>query len=248
MSTPEHSQGRNFPNQKFGWVLEPDGTWSLYSETGVKLISTTTSAVTIPSLPGGSISVTDGTTTVDPASVVDFTSNATVTRSGTTAEVAVSGGGSQPPDSWLLAEVDTPLTASGTLAWDLLGSAGPDIEIDGDDNTTINILTPGNYTVLVYRTNFQGDATGYGFAAIVIAGTILNQDWLAYNDGAPENGVLVTPPSFQYYSHVDAPAIQVADACTVQVAVTIGANGDPPTLTATITVGSGTQLLIRRNA
>lgn len=44
---------------------------------------------------GGSISVTDGTTTVNPATVLDFTSGATVTNGGGgTAQVAVSGGGS----------------------------------------------------------------------------------------------------------------------------------------------------------
>jgi Major tropism determinant N-terminal domain len=43
---------------------------------------------------GGSISVTDGTTTVNPATEIDFTSGATVTDGGSgIAQVAVSGGG-----------------------------------------------------------------------------------------------------------------------------------------------------------
>ena len=44
---------------------------------------------------GGSVSVvTDGTTTVQFPVTIDFTSGATVTASGSTARVAVSGGGS----------------------------------------------------------------------------------------------------------------------------------------------------------
>ena len=43
---------------------------------------------------GGSISVTDGTTTVNPATTLDFTSGATVTDGGSgTAEIAITGGG-----------------------------------------------------------------------------------------------------------------------------------------------------------
>lgn len=45
---------------------------------------------------GTPLSVTDGSTTVKPCDAIDFTSGATVTASGTTAQVAVNGGGSVP--------------------------------------------------------------------------------------------------------------------------------------------------------
>lgn len=65
---------------------------------------------------GGSISVTDGTTTVNPCSSIDFTAGATVTNAGGgVAEVAISGGGSSTIKVAVLQEEQVQGTDGGTL-------------------------------------------------------------------------------------------------------------------------------------
>ncbi len=41
----------NFPNQLYGWQIMDDGSWSLYSENGTALITTSQSGVFFPGLP-----------------------------------------------------------------------------------------------------------------------------------------------------------------------------------------------------
>lgn len=41
----------NFPNQLYGWQIETNGSWSLYSQNGTALITTSQAGVFFPGLP-----------------------------------------------------------------------------------------------------------------------------------------------------------------------------------------------------
>jgi len=187
---------------------------------------------------GSQPNVTDGTTTIDAPALIEI-SGATLTGDSTEAVFTLPG--AVIPDSWLLAEVDGSLTASGNLPWNTLGSAGDDVSVDGDDDTLIDIATPGTYEIALWC-SFAGDGTSNGSAFANLAGSILGQDWLADIDDNIEIGAMIGVNAL-YSLCLTAPPIQVAAPCTVQITVTI------TTTAGTQTVGGRSgQILVRRIA
>lgn len=85
------------------------------------------------------------------------------------------GGGSSAPNSWLNAFVNTGLTANDVFSWGENDHQGTDIAINGIDDTVIDILTAGTYTVVAIidfaaaadsstaTIKFDGDIAGLGW-------------------------------------------------------------------------------------
>lgn len=147
-------------------------------------------------------------------------------------EVGAGGGGGSSPDSWLNAYVQAGITSSANLQLGENDHQGTDIEIDGDDDQLINILTAGTYTVVVML-DIEGDATGAGTVQIDIGGDIASIGWCGGGD-PPRVKDTVTPPSYSSFRSFTMPNVVVSAPTTVYVAlqittgagaITVGASG-----------------------
>lgn len=84
-----------YPNQKFGWSVDSNGNLVCYSRDGTVAFRVAPDGTVTGTGAGGAIAVTDGSTTVSPASEVAFSGATVSDEGGGKAGVAVNGG-SQP--------------------------------------------------------------------------------------------------------------------------------------------------------
>jgi len=93
------------------------------------------------------LEVTDGTNTVTGVTEIDFTSGATVTASGATAQVAVSGGGGGQTghQEWDGLNVSIGNGTSGLITFD--DNDGPDSLLNNSTLTAPTIITTGSYVI-----------------------------------------------------------------------------------------------------
>lgn len=106
-------------------------------------------AITVPSsgAGGGSISVTDGSTTVDPCTDIEFTSGATVTDAGGgLAQVAISGGGGGGEIGWEAGSVQTLLT---TELNSLASTSASNLGSAYDNGDPANLYLYGDFVLTV---------------------------------------------------------------------------------------------------
>ncbi len=158
---------------------------------------------------------------------------------------ASAGGGGSFPDSWLVVDAGL-FSASGDCHWALDGNSGTDAVIDGVDDTQINIVTAGVYTVLL-QAEFGGDATGAGFAEVNLYGTgstLFRQSWPNDFDTVFKLDETIIPASYLASRSVVYPAISVASPPVT----VLGTGAVSITATAGSISISGVSLLIRRIA
>ncbi len=158
---------------------------------------------------------------------------------------ASAGGGGSFPDSWLVVDSGN-FSASGDCHWALDGNAGTDAVIDGVDDTQINIVTAGVYTVLL-QAEFSGDATGAGFAQVNLYGTgstLFRQNWPNDFDSVFKLDETIIPASYASSRSILYPAISVA----APPATILGAGAVSITATAGSISVAAVSVLIRRIA
>ena len=147
------------------------------------------------------------------------------------------------PGSWLVAYCATPVTSSVSLPWTFGASAGSDINIDGGDDTVINIVTPGVYEIM-WSAGILGDATAAGQIVSYLDGTIDGQDWLNWLSSSgpspPTSSQTLTPPNYNSDLTVTVPAVRVLTAVTVKV------TGGFSLTAGTAQLGTAGWILVRR--